>query len=137
MGGDTLDLQFQVACGANGLVTTPGATRFYRSDGKPALQRTRLAVAAEARLEWLRLEAIAYSGCQAENQLTMTLETGAELIGWDVTALGLPAAAQLFAGVNPANWQAGLPSILNCLACGSNARASTQVTTCYSTARWG
>ena len=137
VGGDTLDLQFQVACGAHGLVTTPGATRFYRSDGKPALQRTRLAVAAEARLEWLRLEAIAYSGCQAENQLTMTLETGAELIGWDVTALGLPAAAQLFAGVNPANWQAGLPSILNCLACGSNARAFTQVIPCYSTARWG
>ena len=98
VGGDTLDLQFQVACGAHGLVTTPGATRFYRSDGEPALQRTRLAVAAEARLEWLPLEAIAYSGCQAENQLTMTLEAGAELIGWDVTALGLPAAGQLFAG---------------------------------------
>ena len=101
VGGDTLDLQFQVACGAHGLVTTPGATRFYRSDGEPALQRTRLAVAAEARLEWLPLEAIAYSGCQAENQLTMTLEAGAELIGWDVTALGLPAAGQLFAGREP------------------------------------
>ena len=101
VGGDTLDLQFQVACGAHGLVTTPGATRFYRSDGAPALQRTRLTLATEARLEWLPLEAIAYSGCQAENQLTMTLGAGAELIGWDVTALGLPAAGQLFAGREP------------------------------------
>lgn len=101
VGGDTLDLQFQVACGAHGLVTTPGATRFYRSDGEPALQRTHLAVAAEARLEWLPLEAIAYSGCQAENRLTMSLEAGAELIGWDITALGLPAAGQLFAGREP------------------------------------
>lgn len=101
VGGDTLDLQFQVAGGAHGLVTTPGATRFYRSEGVLALQRTRLAVAAEARLEWLPLEAIAYSGCQAENRLTMTLAPGAELIGWDVTALGLPAAGQLFAGRKP------------------------------------
>ena len=92
VGGDTLDLRFSVAAGAHGLVTTPGATRFYRSDGVSALQRTRLQLAADTRLEWLPLEAIAYPGCLAENRLTMDLAPGAELIGWDVTAFGLPAA---------------------------------------------
>ena len=92
IGGDTLDLGFNVAAGAHGLVTTPGATRFYRSDGAPALQRTQLQLAAGARLEWLPLEAIAYPGRLAENRLTMDLALGAELIGWDVTAFGLPAA---------------------------------------------
>ena len=92
VGGDTLDLRFGVATGAHGLVTTPGATRFYRSEGAPALQRTQLQLAAGARLEWLPLEAIAYPGCLAENRLTMDLAPGAELIGWDVTAFGLPAA---------------------------------------------
>jgi urease accessory protein len=92
VGGDTLDLRFSAATGAHGLVTTPGATRFYRSDGAPALQRTQLQLAADARLEWLPLEAIAYPGCLAENRLTMDLAPGAELIGWDVTAFGLPAA---------------------------------------------
>lgn len=92
VGGDTLDLRFGVAAGAHGLVTTPGATRFYRSDGAPAFQRTRLQLDAGARLEWLPLEAIAYPGCLAENRLTMDLAPGAELIGWDVTAFGLPAA---------------------------------------------
>jgi len=92
VGGDTLDLQFSAGAGAHGLVTTPGATRFYRSTGELALQRTHLTLEAGARMEWLPLEAICYSGCLAENHLTMTLAPGAELIGWDVTALGLPAA---------------------------------------------
>ncbi|WP_431095444.1 urease accessory protein UreD [Polaromonas aquatica] len=96
VGGDTLDLTFTAAPGAHGLVTTPGATRFYRSAGEPALQRTQLDLQAGARMEWLPLEAICYSGCLAENRLTMTLAPGAELIGWDVTALGLPAASLPF-----------------------------------------
>ena len=32
-GGDRLDIRVQVGSGAHGLVTTPGASRFYRSDG--------------------------------------------------------------------------------------------------------
>ena len=92
VGGDTLDLRFHVGAGAHGLVTTPGATRFYRTDGAPAVQRAELKLEAGARLEWLPLEAIAYRGCLAENRLSMTLVPGAELMGWDVTALGLPAA---------------------------------------------
>jgi urease accessory protein len=92
VGGDTLDLRFSVGEGAHGLVTTPGATRFYRSDGPPALQRAHLTLAGGARLEWLPLEAICYSGCLAENHLVMNLAPGSELIGWDLTALGLPGA---------------------------------------------
>jgi len=97
VGGDTLDLKFTAGAGAHGLVTTPGATRFYRSTGESALQRTELSLQAGARMEWLPLESICYSGCLAENRLTMELAPGAELIGWDVTALGLPAASQPFA----------------------------------------
>jgi urease accessory protein len=97
VGGDTLDLAFTVGAGAHGLVTTPGATRFYRSQGEPALQRTRITLEAGARMEWLPLETIAYSGCLAENRLTLQLAPGAELMGWDVTAFGLPAAGQPFA----------------------------------------
>ena len=92
VGGDTLDISVDVGEGAHGLITTPGATRFYKSLGEQSLQRTRVNLQAHARLEWLPLEAIAYSGCQAENRLTMQLAPDAELIGWDTTALGLPNA---------------------------------------------
>ena len=67
VGGDVLDITVQVDAGAHALVTTPGATRFYKSNGQPASQRTQLNLAA-----------------------------GAQLIAWDVTALGLPLAGQPF-----------------------------------------
>ncbi len=92
VGGDTLDIKVHAQQGSHALITTPGASRFYRSDGLPALQQTHLRVEDGARLEWLPLEAICYSACLAENRLTMELAPGAELMGWDVTALGLPLA---------------------------------------------
>ncbi len=96
VGGDTLEIAINVQAGAHGLITTPGATRFYRSEGALALQTTHLKLDSASRLEWLPLEALCYSACQAENRLTMDLASGAELIGWDVTALGLPHADQPF-----------------------------------------
>jgi urease accessory protein len=47
---------------------------------------------AEARLEWLPLEAIAYNGCDALNRAVFELAPGAEMMAWDISALGLPAA---------------------------------------------
>ena len=96
VGGDTLDISATVGPGAHGLVTTPGATRFYRSHGELALQRTHLSLAEGTRLEWLPLEALCYNACKAENHLTLNLAPGAECMGWDVTALGLPHAGQPF-----------------------------------------
>lgn len=96
--GDDLQVEVQVEAGAHALVTTPGATRFYKSTtGEPARQRVGLHLAQDARLEWLPLETLAYDGCIASNRLDMHLEPGAELMTWDVLSLGLPAAQQAFA----------------------------------------
>ena len=92
VGGDTLDLQVRVGTGSHGLITTPGATRFYRSDGPWATQTTQLALEDGARLEWIPQEALCYDACQARNTLRLQLAPGAECLGWDVTALGLPMA---------------------------------------------
>ncbi len=97
VGGDTLAIRVDVGPGAHGLLTTPGATRFYKSAAEPALQRLQARLASGARLEWLPLEALAYNQCRAENRAVFELAPGAELMGWDVTALGLPAAGQPFA----------------------------------------
>lgn len=97
VGGDTLRLDAHLAAGAHALITTPGATRFYRSSGPLAQQQVRAQLADGARLEWLPLETIAYTGCQVHNSLCFELAPGAEMIGWDLLALGLPAAEQVFA----------------------------------------
>ncbi len=96
VGGDTLDIQVTVAEGAHGLVSTPGATRFYKSGGHPALQQVVVHLADNAKLEWLPLEAIAYNDCEATNRAIFNLAPSAELITWDVTALGLPSSDMAF-----------------------------------------
>jgi urease accessory protein len=96
VGGDELAIDLRLGEGAHALVTTPGATRFYRSAGATATQTLRVVAAAASRLEWLPLETIAYSGCMASNSLRFELAPGAEMIGWDVTALGLPESERPF-----------------------------------------
>ena len=96
VGGDVLEIEATLEAGAHALITTPGATRFYRSAGELALQRSAFQLADGARLEWLPLETIAYRGCIAENRLTLALAPGAEAMGWDLLALGLPAANEAF-----------------------------------------
>ena len=97
VGGDTLAIDLHLESGAHALVTTAGATRFYRSTGAPASQSLTVHAEATSRFEWLPLESIAFNGCIGENRARFSLDAGAEMIGWDVTALGLPASDQPFA----------------------------------------
>jgi urease accessory protein len=94
VGGDDLQIDVDVQARAHALITTPGATRFYRSAGPLARQRAHLRVGAGARLEWLPLETLVHDGCRAHNTLRLELAEGASMIGWDILALGLPASAQ-------------------------------------------
>jgi urease accessory protein len=96
VGGDQLVVEAGLEAGTHAVITTPGATRFYRTAGAAAMQDVRLRLAGGARLEWLPLETIAYRGCLGENRLRIELDDGAETIGWDVLALGLPAAEAAF-----------------------------------------
>jgi len=95
-GGDELQIQVRLEAGTHALITTPGATRFYRSEGATALQQAHLQLQAGARLEWLPLETLAYPGCIADNRVRAELAPGAEMLGWDVLALGLPASGKAF-----------------------------------------
>ncbi len=94
--GDTIDISLRIDEGAHALVTTPGATRFYRSEGATAAQSVKAVLGDGARLEWLPLEAIAFAGCIASNRAEFFLAPNAEVMGWDLLALGLPAAGRAF-----------------------------------------
>lgn len=96
VGGDELHINLHLQSGAHALITTPGATRFYGSDGLTAHQQVQAHLAENATLEWLPLEALAYHRCQAHNQAVFHLSHGSRLMAWDVTALGLPHAHQPF-----------------------------------------
>jgi urease accessory protein len=96
VGGDVLELSATLQDGTHAVLTTPGATRFYRSAGLPARQSVAVRVADGARLEWLPLETICHPGADADSCLRFELAPGAETIGWDIVALGLPASGEPF-----------------------------------------
>ncbi|MCF8205693.1 MAG: urease accessory protein UreD [Methylotenera sp.] len=96
VGGDRLDIDIDVQPGAHLLVTTPAATRFYRSTAGAATQAVQARVATGARLEWLPQETLAYPACDARNEVRLTLAEGASLFATEVLGLGLPAAGEPF-----------------------------------------
>jgi len=96
VGGDQIDIRLTVNPQAHALVTTPGATRFYRTEKGLASQEVVAKIHQNARLEWLPLETIAYNNCQGLNKVCFDIDAGGELIAWDITALGLPTASLPF-----------------------------------------
>lgn len=87
-GGDNLDIQVHVAEGANATVFAPGATRWYKSNGRQATQTVHLHVAKGSRLDWLPLENILFEEADAVSRTFIHLDSGAAAIGWDAFQLG-------------------------------------------------
>lgn len=97
VGGDGLRLDIEVGEGARGLVTTPGATKLYRSSGVEAAISQDFAVADGGCLEWLPQETIVHDGALARQETTVDLAGNAACAGWEICCLGLAAARERFA----------------------------------------
>jgi urease accessory protein len=107
VGGDELSLHAHVQAGAHALLTTPGATKLYRSAGAAATLVHRLTVAPGAVVEWFPQETIVFSGARAELRLEVELAVDdamqvglaappAAFLGWDITCLGRPGSGEVF-----------------------------------------
>ena len=96
VGGDRLEIAGEVQAEAAALVTTPGATKFYRSGGADASQRQRLTVRGCGSLEWFPQENIFFPGARAALETQVHLESGARFMGWEIQCLGRPANEETF-----------------------------------------
>ncbi len=96
VGGDGLEIQINLEADARALVTTPGATKFYRSAGDRAHQFTTLRLGAQASLEWLPQENIHFTGVRASLKTRVELTPSARFLGWEYQCLGRPALAEGF-----------------------------------------
>jgi urease accessory protein len=104
--GDSLTITITAAVNSAALITTPAAGKFYRSSGPLAQQTVNLKVEDGAILEWLPQETIIYEGARVACKLSVNLEKGARFIGWEVIALGRPAANEGFTvGELSMSWQ--------------------------------
>ncbi len=104
--GDRLSISVSAATKSHALLTTPAAGKFYRSAGGEAQQTVNLNVAEGATLEWLPQETIVYEGAQLNSSMNIDLADSASFIGWEILALGRPAAGEGFEnGAARLNWR--------------------------------
>ncbi|MCZ7471511.1 urease accessory protein UreD [Agrobacterium sp. O3.4] len=95
-GGDVLDINCRLAPQARCVLTTPGATKFYRTDGGASVQRTQIDVGENGICENLPQETILFEGADASINTRVTLAGNAVYAGWDFISLGRPAAGERF-----------------------------------------
>jgi len=94
--GDSLAIDVSMEQGAQTLLTTPAAGKFYRSTGQTACVRQNLAVAAGAELEWFPQETIVFQGARVDVATRVDLAADGAFLGWEILCLGRPAAQEAF-----------------------------------------
>lgn len=96
VGGDVIELNIKAENEAHGLITTPGATKFYRSEGRLATVRQTITVEAGSTLEWLPQETIFFDQSYINTQTKINIEQGGAFSGWEISCFGRPASDESF-----------------------------------------
>jgi urease accessory protein len=87
-GGDQLQISAHLLPEAQVLITTPGATKWYKANGASASQQISLNLAAGSHLDWLPQDAIFFEACDARSSITVDLDPDASFFGWELQQLG-------------------------------------------------
>ncbi|MEB3754128.1 urease accessory protein UreD [Acinetobacter sp. MD2(2019)] len=95
-GGDHLSFQIHVAENAHGLVTTPGAGKWYQTNAKQAFQHIDIQVASNAIFEWVPQESMLFNGALAQSTNHIHLAQSASFIGWEMLVIGRQSRAENF-----------------------------------------
>jgi urease accessory protein len=93
-GCDRLNIRGAADQNAHALMTTPGATKWYRSAGGAAEQRLKFALDGDSVLEWLPRENILFDGCKAAMSTEIRLSAGARYLGWEILCFGRRACGE-------------------------------------------
>jgi len=96
VGGDQLAIAIDAGAGTHAFLTTPGAAKWYRANGKVSLQRVTLHVAAGAACEWMPQESIFYDAAHVHLHHAVELAAGARYIGTDILCFGRRASHERF-----------------------------------------
>lgn len=94
LGGDRLISHIVQDCETRVCLTTPSATRVYRSSQRPAVIDTRIEVGAGATLEYLPDHVIPHPGAALHQRLRVDLGQGSRAILLDSFASGRVAAGE-------------------------------------------
>lgn len=96
-GGDELHLHANLEAGAHAVLTTPGAGKWYKANGRDAAQHLQFKLSAGATLEWLPQETILFDAARVRMHMRVDLEADAKFAGWEIVCFGRRAAGEKFA----------------------------------------
>lgn len=96
-GGDQLQLHANLEADAHTLLTTPGAGKWYKANGRDAAQQLQFKVGERATLEWLPQETILFDAAQVRMSTQVELASDAKFAGWEIVCFGRRAAGEKFA----------------------------------------
>lgn len=97
VGGDTLEINVDTGETTHALLTTPGATKFYRSsEQRLASQSQNLTVGTGAVLEWLPQQNIFFPGANVALNTQIDIAPDGRFAGWEMHCFGRPANGETF-----------------------------------------
>ena len=96
VGGDTLDISVRLDTKSHALITMPGASKFYRSNGPLACLSQHFYLDEEATLEWLPQDTIIFPGANAALRSVFHLHATSTLLAWELYCLGRPVINETF-----------------------------------------
>jgi urease accessory protein len=94
--GDELLIAAHVEPNSHGVVTTPGAQKWYRSSAEGARSTTTLTIDNEATLEWLPQESMVFDGARAQQDLNIRLHARSRLFAWEIVCFGRTMRGEKF-----------------------------------------
>ena len=96
VGGDQLAIDIKVGTNAHAFITTPGAAKWYKANGKVSRQSVALNVQADAALEWLPQETIFFDTAHVVLEQDIALANGATYIGCEILCMGRRGSGEVF-----------------------------------------
>jgi urease accessory protein len=94
VGGDRLVIEVDAGPGTHACLTTPSATKVYRTTGAPAVQEATLRVGAGATVEWVPDHTIPFAGSAFRQSIDVEMAEGARLILVDAFSAGRMARGE-------------------------------------------
>jgi len=96
VGGDQLEISAHAGTATKVQITTPGAAKWYKSNGHTSHQNIRIDVNKGAFLEWIPQETIFYNNANIVIDHQVTLEDDASYTGCEILCFGRTAAGETF-----------------------------------------
>ncbi|WP_159715168.1 urease accessory protein UreD [Blochmannia endosymbiont of Camponotus nipponensis] len=88
VGGDKLMLDVQLESGSRALLTTPGAAKFYSSNGMCAVQKNTFKLEGNTAFEWVPQSSIFFPKTKAKVDTTFIIEQGSKVISFEMLHFG-------------------------------------------------